>query len=265
MKIKRPTRHMLFVVFREDQLDSRTYRVPVWVLQACAGLAASLVLVMLLAIAYYAPILRAASQVPGLTREVARLETANAQVGELAEALDSVEAGYQRLRQMIGADIVPQPALGPQPLVAAPVLVSGLSVPSTPPGATHPSRWPLDEPGYVTRGASDSSAGNYEAHQGIDIAVREGSLVRASGGGTVLEVGADQDYGLYVLLRHPDGYESMYGHLSRRIARRGEVVREGEVVGLSGNTGRSTAPHLHFEIRLLGRPVDPAGLLREEP
>lgn len=265
MRLRRPTRHMLFVVFREDQLESRTYRVPVWVLQACAGFGVSLILVMLLAIAFYTPILREASRVPGLTREVARLQTANTQVGELAEALDSVEAGYERLRQMLGADIVPQPSLGPQPLVAAPVLVGELVIPGTPPGATWPTRWPLDEPGYVTRGASDSATGSDEPHQGIDIAVREGSLVRASGGGTVLEVGANQDYGLYVLLRHPDGYESMYGHLSRRIATRGGVVREGEVVGLSGNTGRSSAPHLHFEIRLLGRPVDPAGLIREGP
>lgn len=265
MKIRRPTRHVLFVVFREDQLDSRTYRIPVWALRAIAGLGITVTLLALLAVGFYAPILRAASRVPGLTRDVTRLETANAQVAELAEALDSVESGYQRLRQMVGADIVPQPMLGPQALMAAPVLVSRLTVPGTPPGATRPSRWPLDEPGYVTRGASDSSVSSEEPHPGIDIAVREGTLVRASGGGTVLEVGADQDYGLYVLLRHPDGYESMYGHLSRRTAERGAMVREGEVIGLSGNTGRSTAPHLHFEIRLHGRPVDPAELVREGP
>ena len=264
MKIRRPTRHVLVVVFSEESLDSRTYRIPVWALRAAALTGLTLVLLGLLAAAFYTPILRAASRVPGLSRDVSRLERENAQVVELAAALDSMAAGYERLRRMIGADIVPAPSAGSQVLVAAPLLVTGLAPTLPPPGATVPSRWPVDEAGYVTRGATDSITGD-EVHAGIDVALREGSLIRAAGGGTVLEAGADAEYGLYVLLRHPDGYESMYGHLSRRTARRGMTVREGEVVGLSGNTGRSTAPHLHFEIRLNGRPVDPMGLVREGP
>jgi len=70
-------------------------------------------------------------------------------------------------------------------------------------------------------------------------------------------------YGVYVLLEHPDGYETMYGHLSRVLVARGERVREGQVIALSGNSGRSTAPHLHFEVRRRGRSVDPLTLVRE--
>ena len=66
-----------------------------------------------------------------------------------------------------------------------------------------------------------------------------------------------------MLLEHPQGYESMYGHLSRVIVAPGDSVRAGQVIGLSGNSGRSTAPHLHFEIRRGGQSIDPLTLVRE--
>ena len=102
-----------------------------------------------------------------------------------------------------------------------------------------------------------------EEHPGIDLAVPVGSDVRASGGGVVRQVGEDPAYGLFVLIQHPDGYQTMYGHLSRVLVQRNDMVRAGQVVALSGSTGRSTAPHLHFEIRLQGRSLDPTTLVRE--
>jgi murein DD-endopeptidase MepM/ murein hydrolase activator NlpD len=79
----------------------------------------------------------------------------------------------------------------------------------------------------------------------------------------VKEAGTDPAYGLFVLLEHPDGYETMYGHLSRVVARRGTEVGAGQVIALSGNSGRSTAPHLHFEIRRSGRSIDPLSMVKE--
>ena len=102
-----------------------------------------------------------------------------------------------------------------------------------------------------------------ESHPGIDIAVPVGTPIRASGGGTVTAAGYDPDYGLFVLLRHPSGYETMYGHTSRLLAAEGDDVQAGQVIGLSGNSGRSTAPHLHFEIRHDGKSVDPLDLVKE--
>jgi murein DD-endopeptidase MepM/ murein hydrolase activator NlpD len=102
-----------------------------------------------------------------------------------------------------------------------------------------------------------------ESHPGIDIAVPLGTPVRASGGGSVSEAGYNADYGMFVLLRHPSGYETMYGHMSRLIAAEGDQVQAGQVIGLSGNSGRSTAPHLHFEIRRDEKSIDPLELVRE--
>ena len=81
-----------------------------------------------------------------------------------------------------------------------------------------------------------------EAHPGIDIAVPIGSVVRAAGGGAVAQTGQDPEYGWFVLLQHVDGYQSMYGHLSRRLVAQGDSVVAGQVIGLTGNTGRSTRP-----------------------
>ena len=98
---------------------------------------------------------------------------------------------------------------------------------------------------------------------GIDIAMPIGSMVRASGGGTVLQTGLDPEYGIYVLLQHPEGYQTMYGHLSRSTVATGTQVESGQVIGLSGNTGRSSAPHLHFEIRQGSRTLDPLTMVKE--
>jgi murein DD-endopeptidase MepM/ murein hydrolase activator NlpD len=81
----------------------------------------------------------------------------------------------------------------------------------------------------------------------------------------VLQAGEEPAYGIFVLIVHPDGHHSMYGHLSRLVVSAGDRINEGEVIGRSGNTGRSTAPHLHFEIRRAGVSVDPATMLREIP
>ena len=129
-------------------------------------------------------------------------------------------------------------------------------------GPSTPRHWPLDETGYITRGQV-KAGGRDEAHPGIDIAVSVGSLVRASGGAIVRQAGEDPEYGFFVLLDHPEEYQTMYGHLSRILVTQGATVETGEVIGLSGNSGRSTAPHLHFEIRQHGQSLDPLTMVKE--
>jgi murein DD-endopeptidase MepM/ murein hydrolase activator NlpD len=79
----------------------------------------------------------------------------------------------------------------------------------------------------------------------------------------VAQAGQDPEYGFFVLLDHADEYQTMYGHLSRILVTQGSTVASGEVIGLSGNTGRSTAPHLHFEIRQRGSSLDPMTMVKE--
>jgi len=129
-------------------------------------------------------------------------------------------------------------------------------------GPSVPHIWPLSVPSYRTRGMVGANS-RQEAHPGVDLAVPVGSDVRAAGGGIVRRLGEDPSYGLFVMVQHPEGYVTMYGHLSRELVAQNDFVRAGQVIALSGNTGRSTAPHLHFEIRLRGRSIDPLTLVRE--
>lgn len=98
-------------------------------------------------------------------------------------------------------------------------------------------------------------------HHGVDLRVNVGDTVRAAISGTVKKVGYDaKGYGNYVVLTHPDGMETLYGHLQFALAYAGQPVQLGMPVGIGGNTGNSTGPHLHFEARLNGVAVDPTML-----
>jgi murein DD-endopeptidase MepM/ murein hydrolase activator NlpD len=257
-------RGVTIVVQRDGTTRSRTLRVPRWALRFGTLGGVVVLLGVGLAGALYLPIVRAAARVPGLERRVAILQADNARVRELSAALDSVEQRYAQVRQMIGADIVRDPLGYSSPLPLAP------SVFARPPGAlptldvgpSAPRGWPLDEPGYVTRGQIGTGSPD-EPHPGLDIAVATGTIVRASGGATVKQAGEDPEYGLFVLLDHPEGYQSMYGHLSRILVGGGSTVSRGEAIGLSGNSGRSTAPHLHFEIRQGGNALDPRTMVKQ--
>lgn len=261
--------YVTIVVHTDGALVSRTIRLPRWAYRALVGCAIGLGSVILLGFALYLPIAASAARVPGLVREVERLQTDNRKIGQLVAALDSAERRYDRIRAMLGADIVPDPVQLATTLPVAPAIRAHLASNSRrlETGPSHPTHWPLDDPGYVTRGQATGGPGSNtgeERHPGIDVAVPMGSPVRASGGGTVLQTGEDPEYGIFVLLDHPDGYQSMYGHLSRVTVTTAQAVDAGQVIGLSGNTGRSSAPHLHFEVRLDGQPIDPRTLVKEQ-
>ncbi len=96
-------------------------------------------------------------------------------------------------------------------------------------------------------------------HKGLDIKVYIGDTIRAAFSGKIRVVGYDaRGYGKYVIIRHNNGLETYYGHLSKQIVHANQTVRAGEPIALGGNTGRSTGSHLHFETRLAGVAINPA-------
>lgn len=98
-------------------------------------------------------------------------------------------------------------------------------------------------------------------HHGVDIRLRTGEPIHAAFGGTVRIASRMGGYGNCIVLRHPNGLETLYGHLSKINVKLGQQVTAGEVIGLGGNTGNSTGPHLHFECRFLYQPFDPEWIL----
>lgn len=120
----------------------------------------------------------------------------------------------------------------------------------------------LPAPGYVT---SPFGWRRNRMHKGTDIKVQVGDSIRAAWPGQVRIVGWDpRGYGYFVVVRHDNGLETVYGHLSRPLVDEYEPVKAGYVLGLGGNTGRSTGSHLHLEIRYLGEAIDPATVINFE-
>jgi murein DD-endopeptidase MepM/ murein hydrolase activator NlpD len=110
-----------------------------------------------------------------------------------------------------------------------------------------------------TRGSLSSRFGTRwgRAHEGIDLAAPIGTAVNAADGGVVIWVGTNSSYGKLIKVDHGGGYVTYYGHLSKYFVEKGDKVYKGQKIAAVGNTGRSTGPHLHFEIRKNGTPVNP--------
>lgn len=130
--------------------------------------------------------------------------------------------------------------------------------------AALPSRWPV-------RGAVNSEFGKrkspwgpeIEAHNGLDIRAAAGTPILAPGSGTVVLAGRHHDYGTAIIVDHGNEVHSLYGHLSRLNVQRGQRVERNSVLGWTGNTGRSSGPHLHYEVHVRGQAVNPRVYLWE--
>jgi len=124
----------------------------------------------------------------------------------------------------------------------------------------HPEGRPVNT-GYVSSGFGarvDPFTGGEEFHEGIDFAAPEGTGIRAVAAGVVTWAGPRGGYGNMVQIDHGNGYATRYGHAYRVLVHVGETVQRGDVVALVGDTGRSTGPHVHFEVLKNGHEVDPA-------
>lgn len=102
--------------------------------------------------------------------------------------------------------------------------------------------------------------GYTKMHRGVDFAAPQGTPIMASGDAVVEVAGAKGDYGNFVLLRHSNGFETAYAHMSRVAAHAGQRVHQGQVIGYVGATGRATGPHLHYEVRIRGDAVNPLSI-----
>lgn len=254
--VPRDERRMTFIVVPHGGggLNTRSFEISYRRLRVAALLVAAAVAVWVVSMASWVLVAAQAARVPGLQGEIAELQEDRVRVQQLAAVLARMERQYEQVRMMLGAEALEEA----RARRAAEDSAAAGAAPEAA-GATVPSSWPLGRRGFVTREHLARVPGQ---HPGIDIAVPEGTHVRASGAGTVAEVGEDSVYGRFVRIRHRDGYETMYGHASQLLVERGARVAQDQTIALSGNTGLSTAPHLHFEVRKDGEPVDPRTLVK---
>ena len=184
-----------------------------------------------------------------------------------------------------GAEIPCRDAEGSECVTTPPEAKAGLSVGRlskmslpTPPRAEISARAELDElillthsmplgspvPGEITSNFGMRNSPFFAGltmHEGMDFSLGESDLVRVTGNGIVEKVVTDSTYGLRVDVRHGDTVRTRYGHLSRAVVMVGQVVERGDVLAIGGSTGRSTGPHLHYEVHIDGVAKDPAPFL----
>ena len=121
-----------------------------------------------------------------------------------------------------------------------------------------PSGLPVQ--GYISSGFGGRVhpiSGKYKGHQGVDIPGKRGTRIKAVAGGVVIKSGRVSGYGNMVEVKHADGLTTVYGHNKKNTVKKGDLIEKGDTVALLGSTGRSTGPHVHFEVRKNGKPVNP--------
>jgi murein DD-endopeptidase MepM/ murein hydrolase activator NlpD len=127
-----------------------------------------------------------------------------------------------------------------------------------------PSGWPVN--GRLMDGfghRSDPFSGEGAMHTGVDISAEFGTPVKATGDGVVIHANWNGGYGRCVIVDHGNGYQTWYAHLSRMDVVEGDEIRQGDVIGRVGTTGRSTGAHLHYEVRIRSTPVNPYRFLAQ--
>lgn len=159
-------------------------------------------------------------------------------------------------------DGVPAPGRSSR-LVRPTAMIRSTASVATAASASMPSIWPVagNLRGGVGFRRNPFGGASYEYHKGQDISAPFGTPVMATADGVVVTAGWQRGYGRVVYVDHGNGISTRYGHLSRIDVAVGQVLKRGEQLGLVGSSGRSTAPHLHYEVRVNGEPANPMNYL----
>jgi len=267
----RDERRMTFVVVPHGgsgDLSTRSYEISYRKLRLALYAGGAVAIALFLMAASWFWLAAQAGRVQMLQREVASLQQERQERERLARTVARMQATYDQIQVLLKGELPSADSILARAREVG-ARTSGDSAgardstatdANTPdsaktdgPSAALPHAWPLAGVAFVTREPAAAAGG----HPGMDIAVASGSRILATGAGTVLEAGDDPVYGRFVVIGHGGGYQSLYGHASRLLVQPREHVRAEQVIALSGSTGVSTAPHLHFEIRRNGRALDP--------
>ena len=259
-------RYLTLMVIPHEEGGVRRIRVPYLLLEVAAAVAVLAVVAGVLLFVAYGRLALTAAEAERLEAENARLRAVQGKVEDLARNLEASERAYRQIREMAGIRDI-GPTREPNRTAAAPARPGSVSQPRPLEAEerellarsrnTVPRLWPLTRKGFVTEEFRPR-----DGHPGLDIAVERNTPVLAAADGIVVAAGNDSVYGNYVVVQHDPTTVSVYGHNSLGFVTDGDLVRQGDIIAQSGSSGRSSAPHLHFEIRKGGVPVDPRKYLQ---
>jgi murein DD-endopeptidase MepM/ murein hydrolase activator NlpD len=258
-------RNVSLIIVPHDNAQPRNYKISYRLLFALLAAAAFTLVLTLIFLFSYGKVAWKAAQSLQLEKQNRELFARAAQVDSLTHELFKLQAMSIQIKKMLGVDLSPSDS----------ILVAQLSSSAKSPAISYeedlmesgekeqrralksaPSIWPVK--GYITR-SFFTTGGEKSAdyHPGIDIAAAESTPVIASAEGVIVTSSWDETYGNMLVIDHGFGIYTLYGHNSRNLVKVGDRVAKGQAIAFVGSSGKSSAPHLHFEVRKQGLPVNP--------
>jgi len=271
---KPPTPLYTVILVSDHSQAVRRFLVPRPWLRRAAWAGGAAVLVALLTMGHYFALLGASSENRVLKEENAQLRSqillVQEKVAHISSTLGQVERFDAKLRTAVTQlqdpeRNAPMPAASPPSPSAEPAAAAPVAEPADRPiPSAVPTLWPTR--GWLTSGFGvrvDPVTAERTMHRGVDIATAPGAPVVAPSDGVVLYAGMDGVYGNLLVLDHGCGVRTRYGHLAEIAVARGQAVKRGTAIAMVGNTGRSTGPHLHYEVQVDGIAENPSRFVKE--
>jgi murein DD-endopeptidase MepM/ murein hydrolase activator NlpD len=246
----------ILIVPHEDTNNPRRLRLAVWLFRTLTVFIILMFIAPVAYIAIYYEVLTRAADAGRLAEENESLRRYQYKVQILEQSLLETRQLMAQITAMAGLDsilLAEQIVDGDSSLIMSETRMSPGSISRTlPPSSPIPDGLPAT--GWISRGFSDIPG---KKHHGVDLAMPEGTQVYATAFGTVMFAGLNAEYGYMIVMNNNDSIETVFGHNSQNLVQVGDTIFAGQKIALSGNTGQSSAPHLHYEIRINGNPVNP--------
>ncbi len=245
------------IIVPHDLKKTRNFRVPYATFYALVALVGTGLVVMVIFVATYGGLLIKSRESSMYRNQVAELTKRQEQMSELRRNLAELRAMNLQIRHMLGLAMTAGDSIAARRAgVQGGQNAGGIEGAQASMLRAIPTFWPVR--GFITKKFSAApTPGDPLLHEGIDIAVDRGTPVRASASGYVSEAGWSDVYGYYVQIDHGYGIKTLYAHADMLVVIKGEAVSQGQTIAYSGNTGKSSAPHLHFQVTVNNVPVDP--------
>jgi murein DD-endopeptidase MepM/ murein hydrolase activator NlpD len=274
------------LVIPDGESNIRQFRLPRGVVLAAIGLVAALIIYAVIETFMFWSVARKAAEVEPLKQKVQTLENANGELSRMGAELTRLRTFEKQLKRALtgqsGDSLITAPltslrslgdefGLMPEKTAMGKASEAVQALDGTPQqdavfsytAADLPTQPPIR--GYVTRNFSQAGPRQSITHHGIDIAAKQGTTILAAADGLVVFSDWTYDYGNMIVLSHRSGFATFYGHNQTLLVKSGERVQQGQPIALLGNSGKSSAPHLHFEVWSDGEPIDPMTLFKSSP
>ena len=254
-------RYVTVMLIPDGTESRRGFRIRQWLLKGILGFVAAILVGIILFFSFYGTVLKRAALADRLEEENKQLLRYQYKVKMLEDNLEQTRDIVTRLVNLAGIDFefpeIPDDSAIFAQLDRSATIMAERSVFDD---MGFPSGLPMQ--GFISQDFEIEDQQRY--HPGVDIAGAEGQPVLATAAGLVLYAEFDSVYGYTVILRHNDSVTTLYGHNSKLLVKLGQRIAAGGRLALSGNTGQSTAPHVHYEIRINDKPVNPLEIGHEK-